>query len=317
MFVPGIARSRDKRDAMLVDYTETPHELSLATIVEGLTHDKELAARANTLDSGYGNRAKVDNWNERKVRLAIQCMEAVVTGMCKRMAGRSFTELITRLAQRLGGATERHDVAAEHHKLVATAAMVVRNNAPGSTARRTALAISSPLGLKRIKEVCETQTGTATKVVTGRIEVRRAREDLLTLSLGVSLEPTMHTRQKFPTEVIQQVVDFVLAHVGSLSWGSTSRDVDGNWIHDQPLLVRLQRKEALWQAYRTHACGNKAEKDHRGGACGKHHVGRTVFLGIAGKITDCDDQRLTALDSDLQRYVRVLLVCCRAPAHLT
>ena len=79
------------------------------------------------------------------------------------------------------------------------------------------------------------------------------REDIMALSLGLSLEHRTHTRPKLEPDLAMQLT---LARVGWVCWGDAHRDVDCDTVHNQPVLVRTQRRTQTWVECHEQHCGN-------------------------------------------------------------
>ena len=67
----------------------------------------------------------------------------------------------------------------------------------------------------------------------------------MALSLGLSLEHRTHTRSKLEPDLVQEVMQ-PTARVGWVCWGNAHRDVDCDIVHNQPVLVRTQRRAQTW-----------------------------------------------------------------------
>ena len=156
--------------------------------------------------------------------------------------------------------------------------------------------ICPSLGWNWVRVVLE-ERGTTT----GRRGFKRGREDIVALSLGLSLEHRTHTRKLEP-DLFQEAMQLTLARVGWVCWETRTEMSSATLcVYTQPTSVGANptsnanvggvSRAALWQ----HSCFALWPRTVRAQACWENNAVRVV-----SRITDCD-QRLTALDSELQR----------------
>ena len=112
----------------------------------------------------------------------------------------------------------------------------------------------------------------------------------MALSLGLSLEHRTHTRPKLEPDLAMQLT---LARVGWVCWGDAHRDVDCDTVHNQPVLVRTQRRTQTWVECHEQHCVNTLASPYGLGLCGRKHAGRTTLCGLC-------PESLTVIN-DLQR----------------
>ena len=297
-FVPR----RETRKQARVDYREGSGGPTVHDAVLAWGGSEAIARRAGQIERD-GARTTM-GVPAHRISSAVSALDAVVTGMAGALYERDVGTLRRALARRLlyqeriYSSCDVSGVEADT-TVVSGAVAVLCSLERGSVPWRVSLAAMSSVGFNKLLHLLP-------EPITRR-EFERARTDMLHMSMGVPPAVVKHTRRAVPVGVTTDAVEFVFEHVGTLSWGDATRDVDGVVHGRQPKLVRLVRRQAMWLQYQRRFCANTAADEHgkvtvaHPDRCGSVHLGRSAFFNVASAITDCDNKQLTALDSVHER----------------
>lgn len=152
---------RKRRYTQPVDYAEVEPDLSVATVVQQLTGDEELARRVAPLEKD-GTGRSLDLLSHQQRGYAVNAIAAVVRAMCKRIVPRSAGDLCTLVARKLQPRqADNTETISKYNKLVGSMQTIVECLKPRTCARRVVVAICSPLGANWAQEVLG-ESGTTT-----------------------------------------------------------------------------------------------------------------------------------------------------------